>query len=161
MFKLYNLFFIPLLVGCSVFHHTPESVIDGQRTVYTGLEYTRQHIELIVNRYVIDNKAAVTYHLNFVYEAKIEAIRQDSSLTREDKSLAITVLEGERDSKIKDAFGSIDRIARQLKNPAIQNLDVVVKIVGSIYDYMSTTPISVDSLPFWIDQLNKLREENS
>lgn len=152
---------LPLLAGCSLFHSTPDSVIEGQRTVYTGLQYTREHIELIVDRYVKDNKAAVTYHINFVYEPRIEEIRLDPSLSREQKSTAITILETERDNKLEEAFASIDRIGDELRDPAIQNLDIVVKMVGSIYDYMSTTPISVDSLPFWIEQLNRLRDQDS
>jgi len=152
---------LPLLTSCSFFHHTPNSVIEGQRTVYTGLQYTREHIELIVDRYVKDNKAAVTYHINFVYEPRIETIRLDPDLSREEKSAAITILEEERDGKLQEAFDSIDRIGQQLRDPAIKNLDIVVKMVSSIYDYMSTTPISVDSLPFWIEELNKLREQDS
>ena len=85
-----------LLCSCSLFTTTPQKVIEGQRAVYQGILLAEENDEMIIKRYIEDTKAAVTYHVNFVLEPKIDAIRVNPDLDREEKSEQIAVIERQR-----------------------------------------------------------------
>jgi hypothetical protein len=148
-----------LLSSCSLFEKTPQSVVDGQRAVYQGVIAAEENINVIIDRYIRDCKATVTYHENFIFEPKIDSIRLDPSLSKEEKSLQITELERERQKKLDSTFASIEKIGEDMRAKALQNLTITKKLVTSIYNYMSTSPIEIDNLEFWIEKLKQVSEK--
>lgn len=147
-----------LLSGCSLFVKTPPRVVEGQRAVYQGILIAEENDRKIVNRYIQDTKAAVTYHINFVFEPKINAIREDPALSREEKSQQIAELERKRQAQLDAAFADIDKNASDMLTQAVQNHNVTKKLVESIYNYLSTSPIEIDNIEFWIEKLKQLEK---
>lgn len=141
--------------SCSLFADTPEKVKEGQRAVYQGLLLAEENDIEILKRYEEDNKAAVAYHLNYVYELKIDKIRRDAELSDEEKLDTIALLEAERDQSIRDTFVDIDANVQQMRNKSGQNLKLTMKLAKSVYSYLSTTPLTIDNVDFWIEKLKK------
>ena len=147
-----------LLASCSLFEKTPDSVVNGQRAIYQGIILAEENDNIIINRYVQDTKAAVTYHINYVYEPRIDAIRKEPSLTKEQKSEQIAKLERERQSELDKVYADIEQIASELRSQAMNNHAITKKLVESIYNYLSTNPIEIDNIEFWIDKLKQLQQ---
>lgn len=147
-----------LFVSCSLFESTPQRVVEGQRAVYQGITLAEENDNKIINRYLQDTKAAVTYHINFVFEPQIDAIRRDSEMTREEKSEKIAALERTRQTQIDSAFADIENIAEDMRSQAMQNHTITKKLVESIYNYLSTSPITIDNLEFWIEKLKQVSQ---
>ncbi len=156
-------FFISLLAlllgGCSLFEKTPQPVIEGQRAVYQGILIAEENINKIIDRYIADNKAAVTYHVNYVYEPKIDFIRRNPDLSREQKSEQIAELERFRQARLDEVFADIERIAEDMRSQAMKHHKVTKRLVESIYNYLSTSPIEVDNIEFWIEKLKQVSEQ--
>ena len=152
-----NIGVIALLMtsSCSLFADTPEKVKEGQRAVYQGLLLAEENDIEILKRYEEDNKAAVTYHINYVYELKIDKVRRDAGLTDEEKLDTIALLEAERDESIRDTFVDIDANVQQMRDKSGQNLRLTMKLAKSVYSYLSTTPLTIDNVDFWIEKLKK------
>jgi len=110
----------------------------------------------IIDRYVTDTKASVTYHLHFVCQKEIMSLDDDEyegytdtwTETRKQR------LRKQRDDKIKSSFADIDKIAEEMRIQVSQNNEIVRKLVGSVYNYLSTTPIEVDNIGFLIEKLD-------
>lgn len=147
------------LPACSLFEKTPDSVVSGQRAVYQGLLLAEQNTEAILKRYEEDNKAAATYHINFVFEPKIDAIRRQPDLTKEEKSAQIAELEAQRDQTLQEAFAAIEKLAADMRSTSMQNLAVTKKLTESVYNYLSTSPIEIDNIEFWIEKLKQLADK--
>lgn len=150
--KLANIGLTALLLGlpgCGLFTSVPPSVIRGQQGVHQGLTLAEDNTRAILDRYEQDCKAAITYHLNFVYEIKI----MEAKLT--DGELA-TSLEKERDAAIANAFTDIEKVAQEMRKKSMQNLMLAKKLTESVYNYMSSTPIDVSSVDFWLERLNEV-----
>lgn len=146
--KLVNIGLSALLLalpGCGLFTSVPPSVVRGQQGVYQGLSLAEENNEAILNRYEQDCKAAVVYHLNFVYETKIKDAESDQELT--------SSLEQERDAAIADAFAGIEKVAQEMRKKSSQNLMLTKKLTESVYNYMSSTPIDVSSVDFWLERM--------
>ena len=150
-----------LLTGCSLFEKTPQRVVEGQRGVYQGILNAEENDKVILKRYIEDCKALVTYHENWVFEPKIDAIRKNPDLSREEKSEQIAVLERERQAKLDSHFAKIEQIAEEMRVKAMKNHEITRKLVESIYNYLSTSPIEVDNLEFWIEKLKQVAESRS
>lgn len=148
-----------LLSGCSLFEKTPQNVVEGQRAVYQGILIAEENDNLIIDRYIADNKQAVTYHINYVFEPQIDAIRRNPDLSREQKSEQIAVLEVERQAKLDVIFADIERIAENMRSQAMKNHKATKRLVESIYNYLSTSPIEVDNIEFWIEKLKQVSEQ--
>lgn len=145
-----------LLSGCSLFEDTPAKVVEGQRAAYQGILIAEENDRLIIKRYIEDNKAAITYHVNWVFEPKIDAIRTNPDLSREEKSEQIAELERERQSQLSTIFADIERNAHEMLSQALKNHRLTKKLVESIYNYLSTSPIEIDNIEFWIEKLKKV-----
>lgn len=148
-----------LLTGCSLFEKTPQRVVEGQRAVYQGILLAEENDNKIIDRYLQDCKATVTYHINFVFEPKIHAIRKQANLSREQKSEQIAALERERRAQLDAAFADIEKIAEDMRSQAMRNHKVTKRLVESIYNYLSTSPIEIDNIEFWIEKLKQVAEE--
>ena len=138
-----------LLTSCSLFSGTPSSVLEGQRAVYQGLTIAEENDNEILKRYEEDNKTAVTYHINYVYEQKI---MEATALGNEDEVLA---LQQERDAKLADVYADIEKNTEEMRVKTLQNLKIIKQLTKSVYSYMSTQPLEVDNMDFWIQKMVK------
>lgn len=160
--KISNIGIVLLLLAlpaCSLFQTTPDSVVAGQRAVYQGLILAEQNNDAILRRYEEDNKAAATYHINFVFEPKIDTIRRQPDLSKEEKSAQIAEIEAQRDHTLQEAFAAIEKIVSDMRTTSSQNLMVTKKLTESVYNYLSTSPIEIDNIDFWIEKLKQLAEK--
>ena len=148
-----------LLSGCSLFEKTPRHVIEGQRAIYQGILLAEENDEMIIKRYVEDTKASITYHVNFIFEPKIDAIRENPDLSREQKSEQIAVIEHQRQAQLDEAFGNIERIAGDMRSQVMKNHKITKRLVESIYNYLSTSPIEIDNIEFWIEKLKQVSKQ--
>lgn len=142
-------FCISLLASCSLFSSTPSKVVDGQRGAYQGILVVQQNVETILNTYEEDCKAAVLYHVTFVYEEKIQAVRL-TQMSDEDKIKQIAELEGKRDEELRSTFAKIEKRRKDMAGPVGQNIVATKQLIEAVYNYMSATPITVDNVDFWI-----------
>lgn len=148
-----------LLTGCmGMFSETPQSVIRGQRAIYQAITLDEENDNKIINRYVEDCKAAITYHINYVFEPTIEDIRNDTIRSEQEKAEQIQQLEAQRQEQLDEAYANIDRIANEMRATVTTNHDVMRKLVEAVHSYLSTTPIQVDDIDFLIERLNKSKQ---
>ena len=152
-------FCLLLLNSCSLFVTTPEGVVEGQRGVYQGVLIAEENTRAILLRYEEDNKAAVTYHTNYVFEPRIDAIRRNPDLTREEKSEQIAELERQRDAALQDAYAAIEENVAEMSTTTFQNYSILKKLVESVYNYLSTSPIEIDNIEFWIEKLEQIKAQ--
>ena len=148
-----------LLSSCSLFEKTPQRVVEGQRAVYQGILLAEENDAKIIKRYIEDTKATITYHVNFVLEPKINAIRENPDLSREEKSEQIAVIERKRQAQLGETFGNIEKIAEDMRLQVMKNHNITKKLVESIYNYLSTSPIEVDNIEFWIEKLKQASKQ--
>lgn len=148
---------LPLLLlgSCSLFSHAPPSVVEGQRAVYQSVIMSEQNANKIIDRYVKDTKASVTYHLHYVCEREIRHLEEEDdgeypSWLESRKS----TLRNNRDEKIKKSMADIDKIAKDMRLQISENAQVARRLTASVYNYLSTTPVEVDNIGFWINQLH-------
>lgn len=153
---LYIWLMILLLQSCSLFATTPDSVVQGQRAVYQGVVLAEENDIELLRRYVEDNKAAVTYHINFVFEPRIDAVRRNPNLSKEEKMDQIAELEQQRDIQLSNAYTAIERNAKEMQEKIMQNHHITKKIIESVYSYLSTSPITTDNIEFWIEKLKTI-----
>ena len=149
-----------LLTSCmgGLFSETPDSVLRGQRAIYQAVTLDEENDNKIINRYVEDCKSAVTYHITFVTEQKIQLLQNDDDIDAETKQLMISELEAERDEQLAAAYADIEKIAEEMRSTVTTNHDITRKLVEAVHSYLSTTPIQVDDVDFWIERLNKSKQ---
>lgn len=157
-FKAIPILSLFFLNSCYLFTETPESVVDGQRAVYQALIIAQENNQKVLEKYAEDNKAAVLYHINFIYEPKLLEVKVDLALSEVEKVSKLTLLEKERDEQIVETFRLIDRSVAALQAKTRLNLEIGKKLAESVYNYLSTSPIEVDNIEFWINQLEKSQE---
>ena len=150
-----------LLASCSLFQTIPPKVVEGQRGVYQGILIMEQDIATILDEYEKDCKATVEYHLNFIYEPNIDAIRKSADLTKEQKSTQIAALESERDKKIQDTYIKIEAKKTSMEQQFTATSGPTKQLVESIYNYLSTTPITIDNVDYWIAKIKKVADGQS
>ncbi len=151
---------VSLLCSCHLFQTTPQSVIEGQRAVYQGVLLAEQNDNKIIDQYISHTKASVTYHINFLFEPQIHMIRINPDLSRSEKSAEITIIEQMRQAKLDEAFTNIERIAGEMRMQAMQNHAITKRLIESVYNYLSTSPIEIDNIPFWIKKLEQASGAN-
>jgi len=148
------------LMSCSLFSSTPNSVVQGQRGIYQGLIVAESNINKIVDFYIKDNKSAIVYHENFITEPQIDAIRRQANLTREEKSARIAAIEAKRDQRIADTFGKIEKRGEKMRKDALENITVTKELTSSVYAYLSTSPIVIDNIPFWVEKIKQISSDS-
>jgi len=155
---------LSLLSSCSLLEKTPSSVINGQKSIYQGIIVLEENANKIIDRYVEDTKASVTYHLHFVCEKTIQDLVEEYNDSEYDNNTYVEQRSDyhrkKRDQKISKAHADIDKIAKQMRRDVSNNHIIIKKLTAAIYNHMSTTPIEVDNLDFWVDRLSKLRKIN-
>jgi len=140
-----------LLASCSLFSETPPKVIEGQRGAYKGLLVIEENVSTILKVYEQDCKAAVKYHAEYIWQLKINQASLSKTLTPE---LQVT-LDSERDSEITSAFSKIDQKKESLEKAVNTNFIATKQLIEAIYNYMSTTPIGIDNVDFWILKIDE------
>lgn len=148
---------LSLLASCALFSETPPQVLEAQRASYQGINIAISNNNIIIDTYIKDNMAAVTYHVNYVFEPLIQKIRVDESLTKEEKSAQIAMLEGQRDNQLEDAYKKIREKAEDMRKEAFQNLDAIKNLIEAAYEYFSTAPLKLGNLDFWVNKLKELK----
>jgi len=143
------------LNSCYLFTESPQAVVDGQRAVYQSLIFAQENNEKLLDKYAEDNKAAVVYHLNFIYEPKLLEVKVDLTMTEADKVAKLILLEKERDQKLIETFRLIDQNVEEMRGKALANIEIGKRLAESVYNYLSTSPIEVDNIEFWINQLEQ------
>ena len=141
---------LPLLASCSLFSDIPPKVVEGQRVAYQGMSLVEENILTILDTYEQDCKAAVTYHVMFIYEEKLQAVRNDESLNEHEIGVAIQRLTSRRDEEIQSAFVKIDARKKAMLESITKNTVATKKLIEAVYGYMSATPITIDNADFWI-----------
>ena len=145
-----------LLASCSLFHTTPPSVVNGQRAIYQGVSLMHDNTNKIIDRYTADTKASVTYHLHFVCEKEILALDDENHEGYTDTWIETRRgrLRKQRDDKIKSSLADIDKIAEGMRTQTSENNEIIKRLVGSVYNYLSTTPSGIDNIDFLIEKLD-------
>jgi len=148
-----------LLQSCSFFTKTPKGVIEGQRAVYQSVLSSHASVEKIIDTYVTDCKKLIMYHTNYVFQLKLKEIEGWEENDWRDKEEHKHRAEVKKDDEIKRAFESLDLRADFMRSEAKKHHDISLKLIGAIYDYLSTSPIEVDNLDYWVNKLAKIEEE--
>jgi len=151
-----------LLSSCSLFQTTPDAVIKGQRAVYQSALINEANVVAILKQYESDCKKLITYHANYVFQLKlleIEARPVEEESWRPSKTEQKKSAELKRDSEIKSAFVKLEARVNNLRLQAKKNHDIGLRLIGSVYNYLSTSPIELDNMEFWINKLEQLSKE--
>ena len=151
---------VGLLSSCSLFTTIPPKVVEGQRAAYQGVILIDESITQLLDTYERDNKATITYHMNFIYQPKINEVNYDQTLSGEEKVMQIAALEAKRDSETKEIFVKIEDRRRVLASNMAPNIDATKRLLEAVYNYLSTTPITIDNVDFWIKRLNNGSKQN-
>lgn len=149
-----------LLGGCSLFEETPQKVIAGQRAVYQSVLVGEAHAMELINRYVIDTKKAVAYHENYIFQLDVEVI-QSRDWEQQSKVASIIRAEKKRDEKLQKSYDAIDVRAEEMRAQIREHYALTLRLVGSVYNYLSTSPIEIDNMEFWIEKLDEISKETT
>lgn len=153
-----------LLSSCSLFHTTPPAVISGQRAVYQSVLIGEAVAMKLVDQYVKDCQKAVLYHTNYVFAIRLKDIDNSeeppaTERWRKSRQEERKKAEVKRDTEIKKSFASIDRRAAKMREDIRKHYAISLKLVGAVYNYLSTSPIEIDNMEFWINKLDKIANE--
>lgn len=144
---------LSLLASCGMFSSFPAKVLEGQKGVYQGITILEENSIDILTLYEQDSKALVTYHANFVCETKMASVIADGSLSEQERSETIAQLQSHRDEEIRDAFAKIEEKRRSMGKVVATNAQASRKLVEAVYGYMSSTPLAVEDVDFWIQKM--------
>jgi len=125
-----------LLPSCHLFVDTPPKVIAGQRAAYQSIIIGQSNATKLIDIYVTDCKKLVTYHENFIQQS-----------------------EKDRDKHIDKAFDLIDERADKMRQQVNEHYNVSLQLVEAVYNYLSTSPINIDNIEFWIKRLDQISQE--
>lgn len=154
-----------LLSSCSLFHTTPPAVIKGQRAVYQSVLVGEAAAMKLIDQYEEDSKRLVTYHANYVFQLKLKDI-DNSAEPGEDESWRPSLdtqrknAEEKRDQEVKKAFVLIDKRVAKMREDTKKHYAISQKLVGAVYNYLSTSPIEIDNMEFWINKLDQIANES-
>lgn len=158
MKKVYYIWILPLLLtSCSFFTTIPQSVIDGQRSLYQALIQAEDNTKEIIENYIRHTKASIVYHHTFICEIRVNEVTSCDTMSDSYKTYEIKQLEHKRDKDIQDDLAKIDKVALKMAKNSMKNLAVAKKLSESLYNYMSTEPLVVDNMYYWINELDKVK----
>ena len=147
------------LTSCSWFTSTPQTVVDGQRAVYQSMLISEENAMKLIDRYTIDCRKAVTYHLSYVFQSTLDRNNSNPNWDKGTKLLWNNQAETERDTQLEKSYTLINKRADDMRRQVLKHYNVSLRLVASVYNYLSTTPIQTDNAEFWIKRLNKLIED--
>ena len=149
-----------LFTSCSLFESTPTVVLEGQRAIYQSVITSEEYTTQIIDTYVAHSKRASAYHVNYVFQLKIEENnRQDWD--QESKHHWNRVAGTDRDARLKKAYDLIDKHAAGMRDGMKTRSKITLRLVASVYNYLATHPIEVDNIEFWIDRLENDGSEDN
>lgn len=151
---------LSLLSSCSLFYEAPDNVIRGQRTAYNGVTVLEENTLKIIDEYEDKCKKLLSYHIHFVCEDKIKDLEQ-SDYSQEYIDRRSDHYREERDKKLNEAFADVERIANEMRTNVTTNHELVRKMIGAVYNYLSTSPIEVDDIDFWVEKFTKVNNGSS
>lgn len=134
-----------LLSSCGSFFQPSQEVVRAQQTAYIGVGKLEQNYSLLLDEYEVRTKALITYIYNFEYEQRMSDAKNsgDERLVRE--------LEVMRDVAIQDGFRQVDEALSQWRDVGQSGHRSVKELLSAVYEYMTTTSISVADLTELID----------
>ena len=146
------------LSSCSLFESTPAKVIAGQRAVYQSVLIGEASAMKLIDRYVEDCKKLVAYHENYIMQLDI-----DDTMKRiadpEARARYHRTSETNRDKKLKKTYALIDERADKMRADVKKHYGLSLRLVGSVYNYLSTSPIEIDNMEFWIEKLDRISKQ--
>ena len=148
-----------LLSSCSLFETTPDAVIKGQRAVYQSVLVVEATTNAILDQYEKDCKKLITYHANYVFQLKLLEIEGWEDNDWRDKDEHKQRVEDKRDAEIAKAFKSLEARTAKLRAEAKRNHSLALRMAGSVYNYLSTSPIEIDNMEFWIEKLDRISKQ--
>ena len=148
-----------LLSSCSLFETTPEAVIKGQRAVYQSVLVVEATTNAILDQYMKDCKRLITYHTSYVFQLRLQEIESWEQNDWRDKAQYKQEAEDKRDAEIAKAFKSLEERAAKLRAVAKRNHSLALRLAASVYNYLSTSPIEIDNMEFWIEKLDRISKE--
>lgn len=175
---------ILFLSSCGLFHNVPPEVVEGQRQAYAGVQNLEENYEAMITELETQQKLLITYIHNFAFQVQLTAFEEDHPIegsvwneTEEEKAareeqdrenqIAVeqkrVELETKRDADIARDHDKVVARMTKWRDIGARGHDSVKKLLGAVYDNISTSPISVDNIATIIgksQQLwNKIDEE--
>lgn len=147
-----------LLPSCSLFQTTPDPVIKGQRAVYQSVLIGEASAMKLIDRYVEDCKKLVAYHENYIMQLDIDDTMQMTQ-NPEERARYHRASETNRDKKLKRAYDLIDKRVVKMRANVKKHYSISLRLVGSVYNYLSTSPIEIDNMEFWINKLDQISNQ--
>ena len=148
-----------LLSSCSLFQTTPDSVIRGQRAVYQSVLIVEATTNAIIDQYVNDCKKLIMYHTNYVFQLRLKEIESWEVNDWRDKDELKANAETKKNAEIAKAFKSLEARANKFRAEAKRNHSLALRMAGSVYNYLSTSPIEIDNMEFWIEKLDRISKQ--
>ena len=157
MKKLLIYIYCLLLTSCSLFQTTPDAVIKGQRAVYQSILVNEAIAHRVIDTYVLHCKKLVMYHANYVFQLKLDEISKQEErewgLSKTEQKRAAEV---NKNAEIDKAFKSLQVKANAMRMQIKKNHAISLRLVGAIYNYLSTSPIELDNMEFWVNKLDQI-----
>lgn len=150
---------VSLLSSCSLFETTPDAVVKGQRAVYQSVLVVEATTEAIITQYVKDCKKLIMYHTNYVFQLRLKEIESWEENDWRDENEYKHRAEEKKDNEIAKAFKSLEERAGKLRAEAKRNHSLALRLAASVYNYLSTSPIEIDNMEFWIKKLDRISKQ--
>lgn len=147
-----------LLQSCSLFVTIPEAVLNAQRAAYQSVLIGEANCLKIIDEYVERSKKLVAYHENYIMQLDIDDTNKREA-PEPTKMKWIESAERQRDKKLKKSYSLIDARAKKMREMVKQHYTISLRLIGSVYNYMSTNPIEIDNLEFWIKKLDEVSKD--
>ena len=151
---------ILLLSSCSLFQTTPDPIIKGQRAVYQSILVNEATANQILDTYIRNCQQLVMYHASYVFQLKLDEIAEQEErewgLSKTEQKRAAEI---SKDTEIAKAFKSLQTTVSVMRERIKKNHAMSLRLVGAIYNYLSTSPIEIDNMEFWVDKLDKISKQ--
>lgn len=130
-----------ILTSCSLLESYPAPLQAAQRNSYAGLQVLETNYIETVDYWVGQQIKIITYYENYIAELRptpTEEIRL----------------------KLQEYQVKITSTANEQKLKAKKNFTLVKQLTEAVYNYISTSPLSLDSIPILIDRASEFIKKN-
>lgn len=138
------LFSLVVFGSCSLFTDYPEPIQAAQRNTYAGLQLLESNYNDTADYWMSQQLKIITYYENYIAELRIG--------NGGDKA----AIEAELNTKLKSYKDKLTQTLEEQKSKSKKNFILVKQLAEAVYNYISTTPISLDNIDFLIDQAKEL-----
>jgi hypothetical protein len=156
-----------IIAGCSLFHENPPEVTKGIRAVYQGVQANEKYTEAMLLDASVKLKAMIEYIHNYSWQLEYQQLERDypieaftdwmsdearqkaseqNAINKQKISALLAERTQERDKKIKVDQAKIDEWMKKWEGPAKENAAAMKQLLESIYNYMSTKPLSIENI---------------